>query len=85
MYFTTSVANIAIIIHLEQINAILLHYQHRELFNLFSIVPKDSEVVAKVNNFTLNGLDYKTLYPGEKLSNDVSTCIIQFRNPKKFY
>ena len=48
--------------------------------SLFHIVPKNSELVAQINKFKLNGIDYKTLYPGEQLSDDVSTCIIQYIN-----
>lgn len=48
--------------------------------SLFHIVPKNSEVVAQIDKFKLNGIDYKTLYPGELLSDDVSTCIIKYIN-----
>ena len=44
---------------------------NRGKLNLFSIVPTDSSVVAQIDKFKLNGLDYKTLYPGQQLSNEV--------------
>ena len=47
---------------------------------LFNIVPKNPALVAQINNFKLKGIDYKTLYPGEQMSDDVSTCIIQYIN-----
>ena len=47
---------------------------------LFNIVPKNPALVAQIDNFKLKGIDYKTLYPGEQLSDDVSTCIIQYIN-----
>ena len=48
--------------------------------SLFHIVPKNSELMAQINKFKLNGINYKTLYPGEQLSDDVSTCFIQYIN-----
>ena len=48
--------------------------------SLFHIVLKNSELVIQINKFKLNGIDYKTLYHGEQLSDDVSTCIIQYIN-----
>ena len=47
---------------------------------LFNIVPKNPALVAQINNLRLKGIDYKTLYPGEQLSDDVRTCIIQYIN-----
>ena len=44
---------------------------NRGKLNLFLIVPTDSSVVAQIDKFKLNGLDYKTLYPGQQLSNEV--------------
>ena len=57
--------------------------QHSEItnrgkLNLLLIVPTDSSVVAQIDNFKLNGLDYKTLYPGQQLSNEVGQFCFVF-------
>ena len=51
---------------------------NRGKLNLFLIVPTDSSVVVQIDNFKLNGLDYKTLYPGQQLSNEVGQLFFQF-------
>ena len=51
---------------------------NRGKLNLFLIVPTDSSVVAQIDNFKLNGLDYKTLYPGQQLSNEVGQFLLFF-------
>ncbi len=51
---------------------------NRVKLNLFLIVPTDSSVVAQIDKFKLNGLDYKTLYPGQQLSNEVGQFCLFF-------
>ena len=61
-------------------NDVMQHSQitNRAKLNLFSIVPTDSSVVAQIDQFKLNGLDYKTLYPGQLLSNEVGQFCLFF-------
>ena len=53
---------------------------NRGKLNLFLLVPTDSSVVAQIANFKLNLLDYKTLYPGQQLSNEVRQFCFVFKN-----
>ena len=53
---------------------------NRGKLNLFLIVPTDSLVVAQIDKFKLNGLDYKTLYPRQQLSNEVGQFWFVFLN-----
>ena len=53
---------------------------NRVKLNLFLIVPTDSSVVVQIDKFKLNGLDYKTLYPGQQLSNEVGQFCLFFLN-----
>ena len=53
---------------------------NRGKLNLFLIVPTNSSVVAQIDKFKLNGLDYKTLYPGQQLNNEVGQFLFVFLN-----